>query len=190
MLCPPPMPATPLYAEATRDALRRACASLDLAELTGNPFAMSQALAEVARCYCDLGAETSAEPYLEAAVRWARASGSTDHLAELLCELANVAVRVAVELDLQGAEAPESGTCGHAARERARDHAFEVSQLVARISDAHCEARLLLRASEVLERCGDLADARQLQVRALNRLGGVAPRDAAQLSGLGRLADL
>ena len=184
------MPATPLFAEAARDALRRACASLDLAELRGSPFAMSQALAELARCYCDMNAEGSAESFLEAAVRWARIGGSTDHLADLLCELADVAVRVAVQQDLRGAERPESGTCGHAARERARDHAFEVSQLVARISDAHCEARLLLRASEVLERCGDLADAMQLQVRALNRMGGVAPRDAAQLSGLGRLADL
>ena len=184
------MPAQHLFAENTRDALRRASASLDLAELTGRPYAMSQALAEVARCYHRLGAEAGTEAHLEAAVRWARVCGSIDHLADLLCELADSAARVALERDQRKADAPEAGTAGHAARERARDHAFEASQLAGRVSDAHCEARLLLRASEVLERCGDIADARQLQVRALNRLGGVAPRDAAELSGLGRLADL
>ncbi len=49
--------------------------------------------------------------------------------------------------------------------------------------------RLLLRISDVLERCGDHADARQMQRRALDLIGGVAPRDPAQMSGLGRLAD-
>jgi hypothetical protein len=193
-----PFAEAPLVAEPAREALRRACASLDLAELTGSPFAMSQALAEAARCYRELHADVSAESHLEAAVGWARVCGSTDHLADLLCELADAAVRVALAQELEAAGLPQAGAAqesahrhaaGHAARERARDHAFEVSQLTARISDATCEARLLLRASEVLERCGDIADAMQMQLRALNLLGGVAPRDPAQLSGLGRLAD-
>lgn len=189
--------ATPLAAEPARDALRRACASLDLAELTGSPFAMSQALAEVGRCYRELRADASAEVHFESALRWARLSGSTDHVADLLCELADAAVRLALARDLECMLSPEAGPDGevdarsaHAARERARDHAFEVSQLAARISDPSCEARLLLRVSELLERCGDHADAMQMQLRAFNRMGGVAPRDAAQMSGLGRLADL
>ena len=159
---------------------------------------MSQALAEVARSHRELSADATAEAHFELAVRWARFIGSTDHLADLLCELAEASVRLALAQDLQAMLPPDPGphggsasgsTGGHAARERARDHAFEVSQLVGRISDAACEARLLLRVSEVLERCGDHADAMQMQLRALNLMGGVAPRDAAQLSGLGRLAD-
>jgi len=187
-----------LPSEPARDRLRRACASLDLAELTGSPFAMSHALAEVGRCHRELHAEASAEAHFESAVRWARFIGSTDHLADLLCELADAAVRVALAQDLQAMLPPEPHphsepdrrpTGGHAARERARDHAFEVSQLVGRVSDAACEARLLLRISDVLERCGDHADARQMQLRALDLIGGVTPRDPAQMSGLGRLAD-
>jgi len=200
------MPTQLLPSESARERLRRASASLDLAELTGHPFAMSQALAEVARCYREMQAETRGEAHFEAAVRWARCAGSADHLADLLCELADASVRVALAQDLQswlskdGSDAGVgevvgervgvgSSSAGHAARERARDHAFEVSQLVGRISDPSCEARLLLRVSEVLERCGDHADAQQMQLRAFNLLGGVAPRDPAQLSGLGRLAD-
>jgi hypothetical protein len=192
------MPTQLLPSESARERLRRASASLDLAELTGHPFAMSQALAEVARCYRELQAETRGEAHFEAAVRWARCTGSADHLADLLCELADASVRVALAQDLQswlsaegaGEGVPvEPSSAGHAARERARDHAFEVSQLVSRVSDPACEARLLLRVSEVLERCGDHADAQQMQLRAFNLLGGVAPRDPTQLSGLGRLAD-
>ena len=193
------MPPTTPSSESARDRLRRATASLDVAELTGSPFAMSHALAEVARCHRDLQAAASAEAYFEAAVRWARFSGSTDHVADLLCDLADVSVRVALERDLQalqppepaadGDEAPGRPTGGHAARERARDHAFEASQMASRVSDPAWEARLLLRVGEVLERCGDHADAQQMQLRALNRMGGVAPREAGHLSGFGRLAD-
>ena len=189
--------------EAARDRLRRACASLDLAELTGSPFAMSQALVEVARSHRELNDEAAAELHFAAAVRWARLLGSVDQLAELLCEHADAAVRVALASELQvmlsntvpaGDTGPDeafagSTPAGHAARERARDRAFEASQLVSRVSDPSCEARLLLRVSEVLERCGDHADALQMQQRALNRLGGIAPRDAEWLPALGRLAD-
>lgn len=158
--------------------------------MTGAPFAMSQSLAEVARCHRDLRDEATAEIHFEAAVRWARAVGSPDHLADQLCELADAAVRVALASDRQAQSAPAMRSSrGHAARERARDHAFEVSQLVGKVSDPSCEARLLLRVSGVLERCGDHADARQMQLRALNLMGGVAPRDPELLSGLGRLAD-
>jgi hypothetical protein len=179
------MPVDPLLPEATRERLRLACASLDLAETTGSAFAMSQALAEVARCHRELRDPETAEVHLEAAVRWARLSGSTDHLSDLLCELADAAAHVALD---EGPFAAEVSV-RRAARERARDRAFEVSQLAGRISDPTCEAGLLLRVGEVLERCGDHADARQMQLRALSRMGGLAPRDASRLSGFGRLAD-
>lgn len=189
-----------LFAESTRERLRRASAGLDVAELSGRPFAMSQALAELARCYLELAAQPSAEAHFESAVRWARLCGSVDHVADLLCEAADAAVRVALAREAES-DVPQDGpasltavserdlAAGHAARERARDRAFEVSQLASRVSDPSCEARLLLRVGEVLERCGDHADAVQMQVRAFNRMGGVAPRDASRLSGFGRLAD-
>jgi hypothetical protein len=178
--------------------MRRACASLDLAEMTGSPFAMSQALAEVARCHRELHDDRVAEAHFELAVRWARVVGSADHLADLLCEQADAAVRVALAQDLRSMIAadaaprgePVRAPGGHAARERARDCVFEVSQLVGHLSDAACEARMLLRVSEVLERCGDHADALQMQRRAFDLMGGIAPREAGQVSGLGRLADL
>lgn len=198
------MPAEPIRPEAARERLRRACASLDLAELTPHPYAMSQALAEVARSHAELDAAASAEAHFEAAVRWARLCGSADHLADLLCEAANAAVRLA-EVRGRADAAPcsvapaDTSTTGdhptyaahaaHAARERARDRAFEVSQLAGRTSDPSCEARLLMRVGELLQRCGDHADALQMQLRALDRLGGVARRDVSLLSGLGRLAD-
>ncbi|MCC6247640.1 MAG: hypothetical protein IT499_07760 [Rubrivivax sp.] len=200
------MPALPLPSQNVRDRLRRASASLDLAETTGSPFAMSQALAEVARCHREMQAAASAESHFEAAVRWARFTGSNDHVADLLCELADASVRVALARDLAAmlarvAEDDEPGArqagghsggaaWGRAARERARDHAFEASQLAGRVSDPACEAHLLLRASAVLERCGDHADAAQMQRRALDLLGGATPREAAQVTGLGRLADV
>ncbi len=196
------MLATRYVYETTRRRLRRACASLDLAEVTGSPYSMSRALTEVARSHLELGALATAEAHFESALRWARLCGSPDHVADLLCESADVAVRVAAAQEPATASMPGSGTrpadftsepsrnrASHAARERARDRAFEVSQLAGRISDPTCEARLLLRVSELLERCGDHADAMQMQLRALNRLGGVAPRDPSLLSGFGRLAD-
>lgn len=192
------MPTDTSRTEAARERLRRACAGLDQAELTARPYSMSQALAEVARCHGDLDAPASAEAHFDAAVRWARLCGGADHLADLLCEAADAAVRLADARDALPQNQADSGrgaahapalTAGHTARERARDRAFEVSQLADRISDASCEARLLMRVGELLERCGDHADALQMQLRALDRMGGVAARDASRLSGLGRLAD-
>lgn len=185
------MPLNPPPADPLRERLRRACAHLDLAESTGQPFLMSQALAEVARCHRELAADASAEAHFDAAVRWARLCGSADHLCDLLCEAADAAIRLAVARE-QPAEDGRPGVdsgIGHVARERARDRAFEVSQLAGRVSDPTCEARLLMRVGELLERCGDHADALQMQLRALDRLGGVARRDVSQLSGFGRLAD-
>lgn len=190
------MPNTSASAEVTRNRLRRACALLDLAELSRQPYAMSQALAEVARCHRELAADASAEAYFVSAVRWARLCGSVDHVADLLCEAADAAVRLAAAnagVPAAGAspglKTGFGGRAAHSAQERARDRAFEASQLAGQLSDPSCEARLLMRVGELLERCGDHADALQMQLRALDRMGGVAPRDASRLSGFGRLAD-
>jgi hypothetical protein len=175
----------PLLDETAREALRQASAALDAAERSGDACGLSQALAQVARSHARICAWSSAEAYLEVALRWARVSGSVDATVDVLCELSDAAERVAHAHDSQ-----EPGT-GHAARERARDHAFEAATLAGRVTDADWEIKVLLRISEVLDRCGDRDDAVNMQARALRLMAGPG---AEQLNphlmpGLGRLAD-
>jgi|CXWL01.1.fsa_nt_gi tetratricopeptide (TPR) repeat protein len=175
-----------LLEEPAREALRLATAALDAAELNARPFQMSQALADVARCYRALGALASAESHLEAALRWGRLAGSTDPVVDLLCELCETAASLA---EMQNASGAGSG---HAARERARDHVFEASTLAGCVADAGWEVKVLLRISDVLDRCGDRDNAVQLQTRAL-RLMATSPATGAPnpalLPSIGRLAD-
>jgi hypothetical protein len=176
---------TPLLDEPVRQALRVAAARLDDAELRCRPHEMSLALAQMARCYRGCGALPSAEACLVSALRWARPAGGIDQLVDLICELAEVAATIA-ERD----EAEQEGA-GRAARERARDYAFDASTLAGRVADAGWEASALLRISEVLDRCGDRDDAVLLQTRALRLLHGslTGMPDPAVLPSLGRLAD-
>jgi tetratricopeptide (TPR) repeat protein len=174
-----------LLDEPARDALRRAAAALDAAELIGRPCDMSQALLALGRAHLALRAVAGAEAYLEMALRWARLSGSTDELVSVLCELCETAACLA--------ESAADAGKRRAARERARDHAFEASALAGHVADPGWEVKVLLRISDVLDRCGDRADAVCLQVRALRIISGVAPgtgaHDPCVLPGLGRLAD-
>ena len=143
---------------------------------------MSQALVAVARAYVQLRAEA----YYELALRWAPSAGSTDPVVDVLCELCEFTTLLA---DAQDAATPGSG---HAARERARNHVFEASMLAGRVADAGWEFKVLLRISDVLDRCDHRDDADALQTRALRlMMGGLvagAP-DPALLPSLGRLAD-
>jgi hypothetical protein len=179
-------PATQAIEAPARQALRAAARALDCAQSTGEPCAMSEALTTMARCCRDLDECASAEAYLGMALRWSRLAGSTDLVVELLCELAETAVGLA--------EAGERRCCGggHEAHERAREHAFEATINAGRTADAGREAHVLLRISDVLDRCGDRDDAVQLQTRALRLMsGGVsagAP-DPSLLPSIGRLAD-
>ena len=128
----------------------------------------------------------SAETYFEAALRWARSAGSTDQVVDLLCDLCETTVELA---EAQSAHRPGSG---RAARERARDHAFEASTLAGRVADPHWEATVLLRIGDVLDRCGDHDDAALLQTRALRLMSGNRGAGAAEHDlqpSLGRLAD-
>jgi len=175
----------PLLDEATRDCLRGASAALDAAERSGQPQALSGALAQLARGYRALHALASAEAYLELALRWSRSGSAIDSTVDLLCELADLAECLACAHDAQ-----QPGH-GHAARERARDHAFEASTLAGRVSDPNWEIQVLLRISDVLDRCGDRDDAQQMQARALRLMAPAAScaGDPSLLPGLGRLAD-
>jgi hypothetical protein len=93
--------------------------------------------------------------------------GGPDLRADLQCALAEVASNAADMAKLLG----ETGSQRRLARDRARDHAFEAAQLAGQTSDPHWEVKLLLRASDVLDRCGDHADAAQMQQRALVLMG-------------------
>jgi hypothetical protein len=171
--------------EPARNALRAAAAALDGAEQQGQAHAISAALAQMAHCLAAMQALAPAETYLESALRWARAAGSTDHTVDLLCALCDLAERLASSQDQRAAG------LGHAARERARDHAFEASLLAGRVADPDWEIKVLLRVSDVLDRCGDRDDAVQLQTRALRLMAhdGTTRLDPRVLPGLGRLAD-
>lgn len=160
-MTPEPRPDPAAEPACAREALRRAASRLDEAELRGRPGEMSQALAAMAAGYRRLGADAQAESSLESALRWSRLAGSTDGVVDLLCALAETAARRAAAQEAEGRGR------GRAARERARDHAFEASQLAAHVADPRWEVQVLLRISEVLDRCGDRDDALQLQQRAL-----------------------
>jgi hypothetical protein len=172
--------------DSARQAMRRAASRLDAAESRGQPFEMSQALAEVARCYRTLRIWSTAEQSLERALRWGRVTGSNDLLVDLLCEASETACSLAEHLDARRAGQ------GRPARERARDHAFEVTTLAGHTADTHWEVQVLLRISDVLDRCGDRDDAMLLQTRALRLMSGSlqhGPGDPSLLPSLGRLAD-
>ena len=153
-----------------RDALARALQQLTLAEtVTGpcQPAALCQALTEVARALSALHAYGQAESHLAQALRWAVVMGSADNCADLHCALAEVTTHAA-ELAVAHNELPAAV---HHWQDRARDHAFEAAGLAAHVTDPHWEVKLLLRASDVLDRCGDHDDAVLLQQRALVLMG-------------------
>ncbi len=159
--------ASAMFAGPARDALRLAAATLDIAEQRGRPLEMSSAHALLARCYRLLDAPVAAEDSLRQALRWARGSGSVDMQVDVLCDLADAACAVADQLG------DDDLAARYSARERARDVAFEVSTLAHSVADTHWEAKALLRASDVLSRCGDHDDAAWLQGRALVLMAGM-----------------
>lgn len=153
-----------------RDALRLAMRQLSEAEArhdSGMPAALCHALTEVARALAGLHAYSPAESYLAQALRWAGVMGGPDLRADLQCALAEVATNAADLAQLRGERGPD----GRRARDRARDHAFEAVRLAGQATDPHWEVKLLLRASDVLDRCGDHDDAVLLQQRALELMG-------------------
>ena len=154
-------PALPYGPE--RAALELAVRRLDEAELGRQPAAMSEALAGIARCYRSLAAYAHAMDFMHQALRWSYALGGVDQRVELLCELA--------ELSCAAAGDPSGGEDGErqarSARDLARDMAFEAARVATHSSDAHWEIKILLRASDVLDQCGDHDDAITLQTRAM-----------------------
>jgi len=154
-------PLESLLDSPARGALREAAVALDIAEQSAAPIEMCLALGQMGRCYRALQAPQPAEWYLQEAYRWACLLGAVDQSVELLCLLAETACAIA-EKHLQDDRARS-----RLALERARDRAFEIGQLAERVADPQWEIKVLLRASDVLDRCGDHEDAVQLQSRAM-----------------------
>jgi hypothetical protein len=184
-------PDAPLHPESgpaladtrARDALRAAVAALEGAQTRGRAIEMAQTLAVVACAYRSLGALGTAVSHLEQALRWARVTGSPDFAVDLQCQLC--------ELLVQHADALDADHCGRgrAAREAARDHAFAASARAHRVADPDWEIKVLLRASDALERCGDHEDAASLQVRALQLMVG-EPTGEMRLDAVGSGASM
>lgn len=168
-------PADAVPAGAVREALRVAVRLLDLAELRQRPADMAQAHTQVARCYKALAAWGPAETHWLQALRWARMLGAPDLAVELLCDLAEL---VCDTTDLAD---PDEGRALHSQYERARDLAFEATCLAGQATDPCWEIKVLLRVSEVLDRCGDHDDAISLQTRALALM-------SSEATGFGELA--
>lgn len=155
-----------------RDALRLAMHQLSEAEArndAGRPAALCHALTEAARAFAGLQAYSPAESYLAQALRWAGVMGGPDLQADLQCALAEVAINAADLAQQRGQSGPDDQRATD--RARARDHAFEAARLAGRTTDPHWEVKLLLRASDVLDRCGDHDDAVLMQRRALELMG-------------------
>ena len=154
---------------AARDALRQAMRHLSDADLVQGSHrapALCQALTEAARALAGLHAYGPAESHLAQALRWAVQMGGQDLAADLHCAWAEVATNAADLAEAQGEQAR-----GRAARDRARDQAFEAARLAGLATDPNWEIRVLLRASDVLDRCGDHDDSVLLQQRALVLMG-------------------
>jgi hypothetical protein len=149
-----------------RSALREAASALDLAEQFHMPLEMCLALAQMARCYRGLQALGPAEWYLEQSFRWAGVLGAIDQGLEVLCQMTEVSCAMAEQLQ------HSDGVRARAALERTRDRAFQASAMAAHVADPDWEITVLLRISDVLDRCGDHDDAVALQSRAMHLIYG------------------
>jgi tetratricopeptide (TPR) repeat protein len=145
-----------------RTALDLAVRRLDEAELSHEPSAMCEALAGIARCYRSLAAYAASMDFMEQALRWSYAIGGVDQRVQLLCELAELSCEAAA-----AAQVNDDERQARVAREFARDVAFEAARVGAHATDPHWEIKILLRASDVLDGCGDHDDAITLQTRAM-----------------------
>ena len=147
-----------------RAALELAVRRLDEAERQRQPAAMCEALAGIGRCYSALSAYPQAMDFMRQALRWSYALGSVDQRVELLCELAELACTAAEYVDVDEEDGERQA---RAARDLARDMAFEAAKVAAHAADPHWEIKVLLRASDALDRLGDHDDAVTLQTRAM-----------------------
>jgi hypothetical protein len=159
-------PINAMLESPARSALREAAAALDRAERFKHPLEMTLSLAQMARCYRGLQASEPAEWYLERALAWAGTLGAIDQSVEILCLLSETSCSLAEK------HARSDARRSRAARERTRDRVFEIARMADRVADPAWEIKVLLRISDVLDRCGDHDDAVELQSRAMRLMYG------------------
>lgn len=162
-------------------ALNLALVALDAASVRARPTEMAHRLAEVAKCLTRMDDLRSADAYLARALGWAAlipGAAGDGMRADLLCTQAELACQAADRHDEQVEAQAEAGDDDlpaapepRADRERVRDLALEAAVLSARGSDPMWEVKLLLRASDVLDRCGEHDDAVAMQNRAMALMG-------------------
>lgn len=148
-----------------RPSLQSASAELLRCRSGASPYETFAALSDLAHCYAEQGSLTTAEAYLDEALTWSRVLGSQDAQVDLLCQLAELATRAA-QVD---EKVNQSGA--RKARARACGHALAASALAPHVADPGWEIKVLLRASDVLESCGQRVEAIELQIRAVQLLG-------------------
>ena len=153
-----------------RPSLQAASAELLRCRSGASPYETFAALSDLAHCYAEQGSLATAEAYLDEALTWSRVLGSQDAQVDLLCQLAELATRAA-ELDEK-----VSNKAAFEARARACGHALAASALAPKVADPSWEIKVLLRASDVLESCGQRVEAIELQIRAVQLLGLEATR--------------
>jgi hypothetical protein len=136
--------------------------ALDAAEASGEPAALSQALAHVGRCHRRLGALAEATWYAERGLQLARSLSAVDASVDALCELGELAARLAEQLG--GSDDPNAV---RRLRDAARDRGFEAARLALRSADPQWEITVLLRVSDLFDSLGDHDDAIALQCRAV-----------------------
>jgi hypothetical protein len=156
---------TAIDATAARARLCEALNRLDLVEQQAGAAARAEALSRVATAYRDLGGFREAEWSLKQALSLALGLGAPDLAVDLHGELAEVTLALAGEAREQGDEG-----AARAALERCRDHCYTAVAQARHVADPHWEVRVLVRAAEVLEHCGDRHDALALQCRALDMM--------------------
>jgi len=147
--------------DAARRALIDASLALDTAEAAGEPAALSQALAQVARCHRRMGALGDATWYAERGLQTARSLAVVDASVDALCELGELALDRAKLFD--GGVRDEAA---HRLRDAARERGFEAARMVLQSADPQWEITVLLRLSDLFDRLGDHDDAIALQCRA------------------------
>ncbi len=157
---------TALMQASEMQALEQALNGLGQAEVQHRPVEMAVSLTQVAHCYKGLGELDAARHYLERALRWAECSGSADTEVRVLCELTELGC------DLADEQRSHDDEGFQATLEHMRDHAFQAAQRAATVADGDWEVKVLLRVSDVLERCGDHQDACALQARAMRLMVG------------------
>jgi hypothetical protein len=117
-----------------------------------------------------MSAWESAEAYQMEAFGWALSLGAVEPSAELMCELADSTCAAAELIAVTTTDAGSRRS--FEIRARSRGLALEAARLAGLASEPEWEVELLMRVSEVLDRCGDHGDAIAMQVRALTLMSG------------------